>query len=359
MRARAALTRHFFYEILDAFMTLDRSLFDEIDANLHVLEIDVIKKRLEHLIKGMKIASPIYDAGAFLYRARRISPTFKKEAGIKLSDLLYPPKHLASLGRLNRNEQPTFYCSMHKESVFFEVQGLQAGDEIILTFWKTTEKMFVNNIGYTEFVFEQLGAKRPVPQWSVSSPGSNQETIALPTRSPEMIESALSKDEMRDVREALSQYFMRTVGPRETDSYKLTTAIGELHLGTIDLTEQFAGVLYPSVRMWGNGDNLALLPWFVDSHVEFRKAVHVRIDNRTDANFSVTYLDSARQLDANGSLIWLGRLPNWALNKPYQKAQFTFTPGPDEDGDYQISADGNPCHWIAKDMDTGDPIIAA
>jgi hypothetical protein len=252
-----------------------------------------------------------------------------------------------------------FYSSMHKESVFFEVQGLQAGDEIILIFWKTKERMIVNNIGYTEFVFQQLGAKRPVPKWSVPSPGGNQETIALQTRSPEMIESALSQDEMRDVREAVSQYFVRTVGPTETDSYKLTTAIGELHLGTINLTEQFAGVLYPSVRMWGNGDNLALLPWFVDSHVEFRKAVHVRIDNRTDTSFSVTYLDSARELDANGNLIWLGRLPNWTLNKPYQKAQFTFAPGPDEDGDYQISTDGKPCHWIAKDMNSGDAIVAA
>jgi hypothetical protein len=37
--------------VLDEFMTLDRSLFDEIVANLHVLEIDEIKKRLEPLIK--------------------------------------------------------------------------------------------------------------------------------------------------------------------------------------------------------------------------------------------------------------------------------------------------------------------
>jgi hypothetical protein len=34
-------------------------------------------------------------------------------------------------------------------------------------------------------------------------------------------------------------------------------------------------------------------------------------------------------------------------------------PGPDEDGDYQISTDGKPCHWIAKDMNSGDAIVAA
>jgi RES domain len=336
-------------------------VIDEIGANLRALEIDEIKERLEPLIKGMQIESPIFDPGALLYRGRRIGPTFTKQAGIKLSDLLYPPKHLARLGRLNRNEQPVFYCSMHKESVFFEVQGLQTGDEVILTFWKTKERMIVNNIGYTEFVFQQLGAKRAVPRWNSHAPplGSDRETIALPEMSKETIDVALSQDKMRDVREALSQHFMHTVGPTETDSYKLTTAIGELHLGTIvDLNEQFAGVLYPSVRMWGNGDNLALLPWFVDRHVEFRKAVHVRIDDRADTNFSVTYLDSAREFDVDGKLIWLGRLPNWTLQKPFQKAKFTFTLGPDEDGDYQISRDGHPCHWIAVDIDTGDPIAA-
>jgi len=288
-------------------MTMDNSLFDEINANLRALEIDEIKKRLEPLIKGMTVASPIFDSGAFLYRARKIGSAFRKEAGIKRSDLIYPPRHLARAGRLNRNGQPLFYCSMHKESVFFEVQDLQKGDEVILTLWKTKNRMIVNNIGYTEYVFEQLGAKRSVPQWHSGSPvrGNKQETLALSTIPQEAINVALSHDENRDVREALSQYFMRSVGPMDQDSYKLTTAIAELHLGkVVSLNEEFAGVLYPSARMWGNGDNLALLPWFVDMHVEFRKAVHVRIDERVDTQFRVTYLDSANKFDADGNLIW-------------------------------------------------------
>ena len=54
-------------------------------------------------------------------------------------------------------------------------------------------------------------------------------------------------------------------------------------------------------------------------------------------------------------MIWLGRLPNWTLQKSFQKAKFTLTLGPDQDGDYQVSADGHPCHWTAVDIDTGDP----
>ena len=141
-------------------MALDQSVFDEIEAYLLTLEIDDIKRRLEPLLKGIKIVSPVFDPGAFLYRARRVTPTFNKQVGIKRPDLIYPPGHLSKLGRLNRNGQSVFYCSMHKEAIFFELPDFKAGDEGILTFWKTKEKMVVNNIGYTEYVFQQLGAKR-------------------------------------------------------------------------------------------------------------------------------------------------------------------------------------------------------
>jgi hypothetical protein len=148
------------------------------------------------------------------------------------------------------------------------------------------------------------------------------------------------------------------VSPADTNAYKITTAIGEAHLGTISDSQKFGGVLYPSVRMFANGDNIALLPWFVDRHVEFRKAVHVRIENKEDNKFSITYLDSAKALDADGKLIWLGRMPNFTLNRPFQKAQLTLTLGQDEDGDYTISQDGHPCHWVAIDADTGELIPA-
>jgi hypothetical protein len=132
-------------------MSFDRSALEDIEANLRTLEIDQIKQRLDPVMIGYSIESPIFDPGAFLYRARKIGPAFNKAAGITRKDLTYPPKHLAPLGRLNRVGQPMFYSSMHKEAVFFELPELKVGDEIILTFWKTTQKMFVNNIGYTEF----------------------------------------------------------------------------------------------------------------------------------------------------------------------------------------------------------------
>jgi hypothetical protein len=70
---------------------------------------------------------------------------------------------------------------MLKEAVFFELPDLKAGDELIVTHWKTTERMLVNNVGYTEYAFEQLGAKRPVPDWTPKEPRGTEQTLPLAT----------------------------------------------------------------------------------------------------------------------------------------------------------------------------------
>jgi hypothetical protein len=333
----------------------DLKVFEQIDANLKKLEIDEITEQLRPLIKGMAVESPIFDPGTFLYRARKIGATFNKATGIKYNDLIYPPKHLAKLGRLNRDGQSVFYCSMHKESVFFELQDLHAGDELILTFWQTAATMFVNNIGYTEYIFRRLGAKRECPQWRPPGIGSasNKAVVSLSRISQADLNFILSPDQNRDLRQALSERFMCSVGPTETYKYKLTTAIGELHHGTImDQARQFSGILYPSTRMWANSDNLALLSWYADKHIRFKKASHIRIDSREHTRFSITTLDTATEFTEDGRLVWLGRLPNWTL-QPGRTARFVVTPGVDKDGDYSTSQDGLPCHWVATDRNTG------
>jgi hypothetical protein len=333
-------------------MPLDPSIFEAIDVDLRILEIDDIKRRLEPLMKGYQIQSPVFDAGQFLYRAREVDATFNKPVGIRYRDLIYPPAHKAQLGRLNRAGTPIFYSSIHKESVFFELPGLDAGSELILTFWKTTERMFVNNVGYTEFAFQQLGAKRAVPTWApLKAPGSTDATVSLSTLPPDVVRAALSNDESRDLKEAFSKYFMREVtSPAESFRYKLTVAIGEMHLGHI-ATEgtQFAGVLYPSVRMWANGDNVALLPWFVDKHLAFRKAVYVRIKGRTATSIEIDYQDAAHEFGADGSLKWLGRVRGWSV-PPQHAAKFLVVAGQDDDGGLRYdrrwpacALDGNGC----------------
>jgi hypothetical protein len=341
-------------------MVFDPTIFEEIEASLEALDIDEIKQRLEPLTIGFQTQTPLFEPGTFLYRARRLGPMFPKE-GISLPDLIYPPAAICTAGRLNRQGQSVFYAGMGKEGPFFELPGLAAGDEVILTYWKTTKRMLVNNIGYTQYAFEQLGATRPVPNWQPQEggPESAERAIPLVTLPEEAAEKAMAVDDARDLKQTLSKYFTRQVNADEAYRYKLTTAIGELHLGEIANHEiKFAGILYPSVRMRADGDNLALQPWFVDNHLEFRKAVHVRIKENSGMLMQTDFVDAAHGFDGEGKLEWLGRLKNWTL-EPFQHATLVFTAGVDEDGDYRIAQGGEPAHWICTDVKTGKTIEAA
>lgn len=339
----------------------DLSVFERIYENLESLEIDQIVDLLAPLKIGMTVHTPIIPSGEFLYRGRKINGDFNKENGITISDLTYPPAEKATLGRLNRDEKPMFYCSASKEVIYFEIPGLTDGDEIILSFWQTSERMLVNNIGYTQFLFEKLGAKRECPIWSaggIQLGDAHEEIISDPdSLSQEMIEKALSKDENSAIRQAFSDAFMCEVGPGEQYRYKLSTAIGELHLGEIvNSAMEFAGVMYPTMRMWANSDNLALSPAYVDKNVEFRMAMHVRVDARTENEFSISKVDSAIEISEDSNLNWLGRLPNWTLGPGPAATQVVATVGRDKFGDYTIGEDGTPLHWVLTDQLTGNVI---
>ncbi|QDU26893.1 RES domain protein [Anatilimnocola aggregata] len=339
-------------------MPFDNTIFANLEADLPNLEIDQIKERLQPLMIGYGIQCPIYDPGAFLYRARRFGPNFNKTVDIRLADLIYPPSNLAKIGRLNRVGQSIFYASMHKQSVFFELPDLSCGDEVLVTFWKTKKRMLVNNIGYTEFAFNQLGAKRPLPNFANSLPSaSHQETITLPTLNKDQLEAALRGDQERELKEAFSKAFMRKAEPQHAFQYKMTVAIAELHLGEIqNFDDSFAGILYPSTRMWANGDNVALLPDYVDNHIELRNALHIKVKSRTETTIEIESFDEARSFDAEGKLVWLGRMGHWIVG-PHQLVKATAIAGVDADGDYSTCENGGTAHWEVVDATTGTPIL--
>jgi len=335
------------------------SIFQHINDKIKQLGVDEIRELIRPLMKGVRVEAPIIPAGTFLYRARKIDNFFNKDRKILLNDLKYPPPDKSTLGRLNRDGQSVFYCSGSREPIFFELPNLTDGHEIVLGFWQTSEDMIVNNIGYTEYIFRKMGATRVAPSWSVKKIDDTRQEITLNKNyvSAEAREVILSHDQNRVLRELMSKEFMREVSGPESHHYKLTTAIAELHLGEIkNHTKQFAGIIYPSVRMSANGDNFALIPQFVDQNLKFKKATHIKINKKDGNSYSINKLDAAIELNEDESLKWLGRLPHWVLNKPFQEATCTATAGKDKNGDYETSKDGTPCHWVVVDKKTGEVI---
>ena len=86
---------------------------------------------------------------------------------------------------------------------------------------------------------------------------------------------------------------------------------------------------------------IALQPWFVDKHLEFRTAVHIRVKEKREKQIDIDPVDAAHAFDEAGNLKWLRRVKNWTLDRPYQKARAVFELGTDADGDYYISKDGS------------------
>jgi hypothetical protein len=197
--------------------------------------------------------------------------------------------------------------------IYYEIRGLSEGDELVLSYWRIKDSILVHNIGYTQFVFDQLGAKRSLPMWTGDW---KHRRLEIPDEQLVREEQAslLSHDENGQLLEALGHAFMSNVGENEEYKYKLTVAIAEAFLKIIEnQSQQSCGLLYPSVRMAANGDNLALKPECVDAHLEFLKAKHITIDEKKGNSITFTIVDFADTSSQDGYLEWKGRPPAFII----------------------------------------------
>src|SRR5690606_30452101 len=113
--------------------------------------------------------------------------------------------------------------------------------------------------------------------------------------------------------------FARVVSVDRPQDYKLCVAIAEkLMGGTLhdvefpDVAEMygagksFAGLLYPSLAMRCNADNLCLLPTAVDFGLTCEVAWLDRVDEvLSDGKYKVTHIDYADNVAATGEIVWL------------------------------------------------------
>jgi hypothetical protein len=82
--------------------------------------------------------------------------------------------------------------------------------------------------------------------------------------------------------------------------YKLSSAIAEC----LFADDIFNGLIYPTVEMRANGDNLALKLRYADKNLRFLKAEYARIDAVSGFTYKITVLDFATPLAPDGRLLW-------------------------------------------------------
>jgi hypothetical protein len=329
--------------------------FKYIKNHQQEIEIDAIKKLIEPFMINYIPEKCIIPAGQYIYRARKISDNFKKSQNIKLENLKHPSPELAKLGRANRKGHPMFYASLAKEPIFFEVKNLNPGDELIIGFWRTTADMEINNIGLTRWKLGRMNLGLNSLPYLVELTDAFGYSLKVSLNVNPMLgrraDYILSKDTNYILNQLISDFFMCFVDGDENYKYNLTAALTELHLN-----KENAGVIYPSIRAIGAGDNIALLPKFVDEHIIFKKAIHIRIDNVNNNTLSITNIDTSKSLSNEGKLEWLGRMPKWKI-PPGKRVKVELAHGLDSYGDYGFNKDKNICHW--KMTDENNCIIEA
>ncbi len=265
-------------------------LSSEIESlNLLSSEIDAIKELLKLLFTGYALSTPIFDSGLILYRGIVYS-----DKPTNVSFLSYR-KIGAKQNRASRENEPLFYSSTMRQIPFFEL-NVKAGDKLVISKWRTTKKLLVNNIGYTKEVFEKLNSNRENQKWNKEK-SEHQE---------------ISKEENIIIQNFLSKCFSQNVPKDKTETYKLTIAIAEKHY----ISDLFEGLLYPTIPMKANGDNFAIRPSYIENGgLEFLESEWIEVTKSYDFKFDINVLDWANSISENGEIQWKGRLPQWTIKE--------------------------------------------
>lgn len=190
-----------------------------------------------------------------------------------------------------------FYCSIAREAPFFEL-SLEAGELVAISKWRSTHKLFVNNVGYHASVFTSLDSARAPQRWSnADSPPTSQSN--------------------EFVREFFAQEFAKIVSYEY--EYKMSVAIAEKLLGKLEIDSMnfpfdcephFAGILYPTIAMRANSDNLALIPRFVDRFLRMEKVEYILVkEKKPDFKYDIQVIDFSNSFEPDGTINWKGRHP--------------------------------------------------
>ena len=251
--------------------------------------VDGIKEQLRLLFKGYELRAPRFNPGLELFRGIPYSEKPKN-----ISDLSYPPLEFATINRASREGEQIFYCSNLESVPFFEL-NLSVGDKLVVSKWKTTRKLLVNNVGYVDKTFEQLKSGRKNGNWwDYLGP----------------IPKEKKQDQNFIIRDYLASKFSRPIANDYNDYYKLTIAIAEHHFSS----DIFDGLIYPTIQMRGNADNFAVKKSFVDSGgIELVDVYFIEITEIHDFEYKINRLDWANSILPNGDIEWKGRLPQWKL----------------------------------------------
>ncbi len=108
----------------------------------------------------------------------------------------------------------------------------------------------------------------------------------------------------------IASKFSERINEANKVKYKLTVAIGRKLLGNNGLLD---GIIYPTIQMRGNADNIVLSKEAADRTLRFVSVEYLEVVEAKDFSYGVNCLDSATRIDLIGTIHWSGRQLQWKL----------------------------------------------
>lgn len=247
--------------------------------DLRTTSIDDIEAELGAMLKGYRVCAPRLDAGIRLYRGRIC------DKPRNLSDIIYPPARLITCyGRANDIGEQILYATTGKSAVFHELPT-RVGDYIAMGRWRSTGKMLLNHIGFTDQCKASLNSARDLDQLY------------------DFVAHMRDFGQTNDLLHAyLASKFITPVGIGEEWKYKISIAIGHILL----TGNRIDGIMYPTVAMQGNVDNIAIKSACVSRYLVLEGVEFVRVIDKRGGSYSYEIIDSATKVDDHDYLIWAG-----------------------------------------------------
>lgn len=254
---------------------------EEID--LSTATVAQIQALISVLLDGFPTLAINIPPGKYIHRTRK----WTKPDNIR--QVTYPPPDRATLGRANAEGSSRFYGSIGRSVPFFELNP-QIHDTIILSVWRTKDNMLLNSVGFTKESTALLNSKRDL-----------EKIYTLPEHIENMNESQVL------VNNFLAKWFVKQISQEESHYYKITCAIANILMGG----DVISGLIYPTVKMFGNADNLVLDTKFVEKSLELVSIEYFEITENNGVNFKTELLDTSIKWDEIGKIDWSGKELGW------------------------------------------------
>jgi hypothetical protein len=258
------------------------------DTQLERLTIEALKNLLRRQLGGMVRAVKNINAGTIIYRG---VPWDRRPDLI--AQLSYPPiDKVRQFGRLNRPGQSVFYGSAAPPGVFYELKARE-GNLIAFSKWQVKEPLWMHNLGYHADALARLGATPNSARLALTEPIPNE------------------TQRNKRLRKKVALAFTEDITPGFEYRYKQSVAITEFWCDHHQPLPIEAGIVYPSLQMRGDADNVVFWPKFVHSSLVLAQVQYVLVEKADYSRlaFSLLTIGIANEFSGGMSINWLDELP--------------------------------------------------